>query len=58
MTTCAKNNIQKPIQNINLITTIPLNHHPKPHTVTQALKDPKWRQAISEEYDALANNGT
>ena len=29
-----------------------------PSTVTQAIKDPKWRQAMSEEYDALVRNGT
>ena len=27
-------------------------------TVTQALKDQKWRRAMSEEYDALVRNGT
>ena len=26
--------------------------------MTQALKDPKWRRAMSEEYDALVRNGT
>ncbi|KAL6334026.1 hypothetical protein AAG906_000080 [Vitis piasezkii] len=30
----------------------------EPTTVTQALKDPKWRWAMSEEYDALVRNGT
>ena len=30
----------------------------EPNIITQALKDPKWRQAMSEKYDALAKNGT
>ena len=53
MTTRAKNNIHKPIQKLNLTATINLNHQPEPHTVTQALKDPKWHQAMSEDYDTL-----
>ena len=30
----------------------------EPHTVTQALKDPKWLVAMSAEFDALVNNVT
>ena len=30
----------------------------EPHTITQALKDPKWRQAMNDEFDALVWNGT
>ena len=30
----------------------------EPTTVTQALKDPKWRQAMSVEFDVLLRNGT
>jgi histone deacetylase 1/2 len=58
ITTRAKNNIRKPIQKLNL--SIQLSHpiDVEPTTVTQALKDPKWRCAISEEYDALVQNGT
>ena len=26
--------------------------------VSQALKDPRWHQAMSEEFDALLRNGT
>ena len=26
--------------------------------MTQALKDPQWRQVMSDEYDALVKNGT
>lgn len=58
MTTRAQNNIHKPIQKLNLTTTITSNHQLEPHTLPQALKDPQWRQAMSEEYDALVRNGT
>ncbi|KAH9658644.1 hypothetical protein KPL70_023573 [Citrus sinensis] len=30
----------------------------EPTTVTQALKDSKWRQAMSDEFNALVKNGT
>ena len=53
MTTKAKNNIRKPIQKLNLSTQLSHLCDVEPTTVTQALKDPKWRRAMSEEYDAL-----
>ena len=53
MTTRAKNNIRKPIQKLNLSTQLSHPCDVEPTTVTQALKDPKWRRAMSEEYDAL-----
>ncbi|TXG67249.1 hypothetical protein EZV62_008524 [Acer yangbiense] len=58
MTTRARNNIHKPIQKLNLSTQ--LSHHDslEPTTAAQALKCPKWRQAMSEEYDAIVRNGT
>ena len=58
MITRAKNNIHKPLQKLNLHAQM---HHPsdfEPTTVTQALKDPNWRKAMSEECDALVKNGT
>ena len=58
MTTRAKNNIRKPIQKLNLSTQLSHPYDVEPTTVTQALKDPKWRWAMSEEYDALVRNGT
>ena len=30
----------------------------EPTTVTQALTDSKWRQAMSDEFNALVKNGT
>ena len=58
MTTRAKNNIRKPIQKLNLSTQLSHPCDVEPTTVTQALKDPKWCRAMSEEYDALVRNGT
>ncbi|RVW92402.1 Retrovirus-related Pol polyprotein from transposon RE1 [Vitis vinifera] len=55
--THSKHNIHKPIQKLNLTAQL---QQPtlEPTTVTQALKDPKWRQAMSAEFDALLRNGT
>ena len=58
MTTQAKNNITKPIQKLNLHTHKPTSQNTVPTSISQALKDHNWRQAMSEEYDALVRNGT
>lgn len=58
MTTRAKNNIHKPIQKLTLHTQLSTPIALEPTTVTQALKDPQCRRAMSEEYDALVRNGT
>lgn len=58
MTTRAKNKIHKPIQKLNLTATITSTHQLELHTVIQAFKDPKWHQAMFEQYDALVRNGT
>ncbi|RVW52539.1 Retrovirus-related Pol polyprotein from transposon RE2 [Vitis vinifera] len=58
MQTRAKNNIRKPIQKLNLHIQLSKPLDLEPTTPTQALKDPKWRKAMSEEYDALVRNGT
>jgi len=58
MTTRAKVNIHKPIQKLNLLTQLQLSSDFEPTTVSQALKDSKWRQAMSEECNALVHNGT
>ena len=59
MITRAKNNIFKPKQILNLSATTPSSNESfKPTTVSQALKIPHWRQAMSEEFDALVRNST
>ena len=58
MTTRAKNNIHKPLTKMNLTAIISQPSGIEPHTVNQALTDPKWRQAMNDEFDALVQNGT
>lgn len=55
--TCSKHNICKPIQKVNLTASL-YSSSTEPTTVTQALKDPRWHQAMSTEFDALIWNGT
>ncbi|GJU79037.1 retrovirus-related pol polyprotein from transposon TNT 1-94 [Tanacetum coccineum] len=43
---------------VNITTAHPLPTTLKPSTVTQALKDPIWRKAIDDEFNALLHNGT
>ena len=50
----AKNNIHK----MNLVATLNHSSNLEPNTVTQALKDPKWRQPMSEEFDALVRKSS
>jgi len=58
MTTRAKNNILKPIQKLNLHTQLISSPNSEPSTVAQALQDSNWRNAMSDEYNALIRNGT
>ncbi|KAL5548865.1 hypothetical protein UlMin_004096 [Ulmus minor] len=58
MTTQAKNHIHKPITKLNLHTQLSKSTNIEPITMTKALTDPKWRQAMSDECDALVRNGT
>jgi hypothetical protein len=58
MTTRAKNNIHKPITKLNLYTRLSTSSDLEPTIVTKALLDPRWRQAMSDECDALVRNGT
>nr|DAD45035.1 TPA_asm: hypothetical protein HUJ06_003265 [Nelumbo nucifera] len=58
MITRAKNNIQKPLTKMNLSTVLHQSSNLEPRTITQALKDPKWRQTMYDEFDALVQNGT
>lgn len=58
LTTRAKSNIHKPIQKLNIHIRLSKSIDIGPTTMTQALKDLKWCQAMLEEYDALVRNGT
>ena len=58
MITRSKNNIHKPIQKLSYHTQLYSPTHLEPSTVSQALKDPNWRQAMQEEYTALVQNNT
>ncbi|RVW74797.1 Retrovirus-related Pol polyprotein from transposon RE1 [Vitis vinifera] len=58
MTTRAKNNIDKPLTKVNLIAVLSQPSDIEPHTINQALIDPKLRQAMNDEFDALVRNGT
>ncbi|PKA62506.1 Retrovirus-related Pol polyprotein from transposon TNT 1-94 [Apostasia shenzhenica] len=54
--TRTRNRIHKPITKLNLSALLAQEVEPK--CVTQAIKDDKWRQAMSTEFDALVQNGT
>ena len=43
---------------VNTTTKHPLPQTLEPTTVTQAVKDPLWRQAMDNEFNALLHNGT
>jgi len=58
MITRARNHITKPIQKLNLHATLTSSTPQEPTSITQAIKDPNWRNAMSAEYNALVNNGT
>ena len=58
MNTKAKNNNHKSLTKMNLTVIISQPLDIEPNTVNQALTDPKWRQAMNDEFDALVWNGT
>ncbi|KAH9666782.1 protein FAR1-RELATED SEQUENCE 6 [Citrus sinensis] len=58
MTTGAKYKIHKPLQKLNLRAHFSLSSDCEPTIVTQVIKNPHYRQAMLEEYDALVRNGT
>ena len=58
MTSQTKNDIHKPIQKLSLSAKVTTPEDLELNTATQALKDLKWFQAMSEEFDALIRNGT
>ena len=51
------NNIFRPKQ-LHTTTKHPLPEPPEPSCVSQALKDPHWRKAMSEEVTTLLQHGT
>ena len=53
MVTRSRNNIKKPVQKLTLHTIKLATSNIEPSNNSQALKDPNWRKAMSEEYDAL-----
>ncbi|GJY11077.1 ribonuclease H-like domain-containing protein [Tanacetum coccineum] len=55
MVTRAKSNIFKPLERMNchVTTTSPL-----PRSHVHALRDPNWKEAMLDEYNALITNGT
>jgi hypothetical protein len=57
MTTRSMNNIFVPKQ-LHTTSTHPLPESPEPTYVSQALKNPLWRNAMSEEITALLNHAT
>ncbi|XP_031267031.1 uncharacterized protein LOC116125457 [Pistacia vera] len=57
MTTRSMNNIHKPKQ-FNCVTKHPLPSTIEATCVGQALCEPHWRQAMSEELTALMHHGT
>ncbi|GKU98840.1 hypothetical protein SLEP1_g11779 [Rubroshorea leprosula] len=57
MVTRSQNNIFKP-KTLFHATKSPLSLPVEPTCVTQALKDPNWRQAMSEEFSELVRQGT
>ncbi|KAL6317773.1 hypothetical protein AAG906_030527 [Vitis piasezkii] len=58
MTIRAKNNTHRPLTKMNLTIVLSQPSDIEPHTVNQALTDPKWRQAMNDEFDSLVWNGT
>ena len=58
MQTRGKNHIHKPLTKLNPITIHFPNQPLEPTSVTQALKQPQWCAAMSNEFNALLHNGT
>ncbi|KAG7582826.1 Integrase catalytic core [Arabidopsis suecica] len=58
MQTRGKNQITKPTKKYTLSAALSTPIPPEPQTVNQALKDHKWRGAMSDEINAFARNRT
>ena len=57
MLTRSKNNIRKPINKLSLISVLS-PPQTEPTCASQAMKISEWRRAMSDEFDALIQNGT
>ena len=57
MITHLKDKIRKAINKLNLMAQL-TSLETEPKTVTQALKDPKWRHAMDSNFNALLKNNT
>lgn len=55
MVTRSKRGVTKPVQRLNLHTTL---HLPVPRSYKQALQNPKWQKAMRDEYNAFIKNVT
>jgi histone deacetylase 1/2 len=58
ITTRSKNNIHKPIRKLTFHTHLPSTDIQEPTSVTDALKEAKWRNAMQDEFNALIQNET
>lgn len=57
MVTRSKHGIVKPVEHLNLSATHEVLT-PVPSSYKVALIDPSWRQVMTDEYQALVDNGT
>ncbi|GKD15895.1 ribonuclease H-like domain-containing protein, partial [Tanacetum coccineum] len=55
MVTCAKAGIFKPLERMNFHVT---TNSPLPCSHVHALRDPKWKEAMLDEYNAIITNET
>ena len=58
MKTRSKNNISKPKTKTSFLASVAKLKPKIPKTVAEALKDPRWRQAMVDEINAQLRNGT
>jgi hypothetical protein len=58
MTTRPRTSTINSLQKMNHHNQLSTTHDLEPNMVTQAPKNPKWHHAMSDEYDALVQNGT
>ena len=56
LVTHSSHNIHKPVNKLSLSAQVARKLEPT--SITQAIKDPKWRTTMLEEFDVLVQNGT